>query len=278
MIAIAGIPGSGKTTVAKLLVARLNERARLSAADHDTATGDVAVHVPMDGFHYTRSYLRSMPDPEEAVARRGAAFTFDAEGYASLVKQIRTAPVTTTDATAATVSSADKSSHPPAVDVLAPSFDHGVKDPVPGAIRIATHHRIVALEGLYVALADTPETRHEEELEQLRRCTHEGKVRRDAGLQHWEEASALVDERWLVRVDRDLAVARLARRHVKSGIVAGTADGGDEAVANAYLRATTNDMPNGDWLLKRLASIDEVVESFDDESVVREADAVDMSM
>lgn len=87
--------------------------------------------LPMDGFHYTRATLSAMSDPENAHARRGAAFTFDAAGYLALIAEIRANT---------------------RGDVWAPSFDHAVKDPKERDYRISERIRVVIVEGLYVAL------------------------------------------------------------------------------------------------------------------------------
>jgi pantothenate kinase len=83
----------------------------------------------MDGFHLTRAQLDAMPDPVTAHSRRGAAFTFDGEGFLRLVQRLRE-PLT--DAT---------------TTVFAPSFDHAVKDPKENDIAVGRTHRIVVLEG-----------------------------------------------------------------------------------------------------------------------------------
>ncbi len=83
----------------------------------------------MDGFHYTRAQLDAMPDPAVAHARRGAEFTFDGEAFAALVRRLAE-PLT-------------EETGP----VLAPSFDHAVKDPKEGDIRVERGQRIVVLEG-----------------------------------------------------------------------------------------------------------------------------------
>jgi pantothenate kinase len=75
-----------------------------------------------------------MPNAEEAIFRRGAAFTFDAQSYLKLVQQVRQ-PLTAETRT-----------------VYAPSFDHAVKDPVMDDISIPPTARIVLFEGLYTAL------------------------------------------------------------------------------------------------------------------------------
>lgn len=75
-----------------------------------------------------------MPDPVEAHARRGAAFTFDAPGLLTLVKKLRE-PICAETGT-----------------LYAPSFDHAVKDPKENDIRIAKSARVIIMEGNYLSL------------------------------------------------------------------------------------------------------------------------------
>lgn len=164
----------------------------------------------MDGFHLTRAALSSLPDPTTAHARRGAAFTFDAPKFLSLVQALR-CPLSPTDS-----------------PVLAPSFDHAVKDPKEDDIAIHPYHRVVVLEGNYLALD------------------------RDV----WRDAAALLDELWFVEVEREVARRRLRERHVRAGIVADL-EAGDR-------RALENDLPNGDDILENRLAIDEVVQSRED--------------
>lgn len=145
LIAIAGLPGSGKTTVASLLVRKLNERHHGEwRLKHTNSPGtapydpDIAYYVPLDGYHLTRAQLAVMPDPEEAAYRRGAPFTFDGEKYFNLVKQLRERILAES------------------TTIYAPSFDHAVKDPVENDISIPPTARIVVFEGLYVALDQKP--------------------------------------------------------------------------------------------------------------------------
>lgn len=82
----------------------------------------------------------------------------------------------------------------PATQVIrAPSFDHAKKDPVADDIEVEPSARIVVFEGNYLALDEQP----------------------------WREAGAMMDEIWFVEVVEDVAVKRLADRHVRAGI-AGT--------------------------------------------------------
>lgn len=125
LIALAGPPGSGKTTIAKEVAKRLN-------AGVDVPN---TVVVPMDGFHYTRAVLDTFPDPEEAHARRGAAFTFDAAGVVALVRQLRSST---------------------SGSIYAPGFDHATKDPVMGEIEIPPTASLIILEGNWLLYDEEP--------------------------------------------------------------------------------------------------------------------------
>lgn len=238
-------PKTGKTTLSTTITAALNARhARENPSPSPPAP--VAAFVPMDGFHLTRAQLDAMPDPATAHARRGAEFTFDGEGFLRLVQALREPlpassssssppqppsdnagsgnppPTTTTTTTTA-------GPYPPGT-ILAPAFDHALKDPQPGAIPVLPRHRLVVLEGNYLALDRDP----------------------------WRAAAQLLDELWFVDVP-DLAVARarLAARHVRAGIAATLAEGDR--------RAVDNDLVNGDEILRlRAARVDEVIVSRED--------------
>ena len=85
------------------------------------------------------STLQSLECPFE---RRGAPFTFDADGFLEIVKALRDAPIT------------DSENEDAAIWV--PSFDHAKKDPVERDICIASNQRIVLLEGNYLLLDVEP--------------------------------------------------------------------------------------------------------------------------
>eukprot|EP00457_Paulinella_chromatophora_P007921 gb/GEZN01007947.1/.p1 GENE.gb/GEZN01007947.1/~~gb/GEZN01007947.1/.p1 ORF type:complete len:433 (+),score=63.19 gb/GEZN01007947.1/:84-1301(+) len=119
LVGLVGIPGSGKSYLASRVCANVNSRGK----------ADLCTVVPMDGFHLTRKQLDQMPDPALAHKRRGAEWTFDAEGFGALLKTLRVQPG----------------------KVLAPSFDHEKKDPVENDISIGPQP-IALVEGLYLFL------------------------------------------------------------------------------------------------------------------------------
>ena len=120
VLGIAGTPGAGKTTLALAVVAALA----------DLGEG-VVTHVPMDGFHLADVELARLG----RSGRKGAPDTFDVDGYAALLRRLRT------DGLAQTV--------------YAPAFDRTVEQPVAGSIPVLPACRLVVSEGNYLLL-DAP--------------------------------------------------------------------------------------------------------------------------
>ncbi|CAE6347898.1 unnamed protein product [Rhizoctonia solani] len=133
LVGICGIPASGKTTLAKLIVEKIN-----------WLEDGVAVVVGLDGWHFSRAELDKFDDVKEAYDRRGAAFTFDAASYVKFITSLRQ-------------SASSRITPPPQTSIIyAPTFDHALKDPAPNGQTILPSHRIVLIEGLYTFI-DTPE-------------------------------------------------------------------------------------------------------------------------
>ena len=120
LIALAGQPGSGKSTLASALAAAVTA----------AAGPDSMIVLSMDGFHLTKAQLRQMPDPDAALARRGAPWTFDAAALASRLQAIRAGARTNT--------------------VFWPDFEHGVGDPVEDALEVKAQTQVILVEGLYL--------------------------------------------------------------------------------------------------------------------------------
>lgn len=119
IINIAGIPGAGKTTLTRALCERINSE----------LGKDAILVIPQDGFHYYRKELAAMENPEEAMKRRGAPFTFNSSKLVKLVKELKSKDI-----------------------VYAPDFDHKLKDPTENSIKVTKDTKIILLEGNYVLL------------------------------------------------------------------------------------------------------------------------------
>ncbi|XP_065047341.1 putative uridine kinase C227.14 isoform X2 [Musa acuminata AAA Group] len=108
IVGLAGPPGAGKTTLSSEVVRRLNNLWSQKATGKNSVSPlEFAIVLPMDGFHLYRSQLDAMENPEEAHARRGAPWTFNPELLLKCLLSLRNEGST-----------------------YAPSFDHGVGDPV----------------------------------------------------------------------------------------------------------------------------------------------------
>jgi pantothenate kinase len=118
LVAIAGAPGSGKSTIAERLRGRLNQQA-------PTLAGILA----MDGFHFDDRILEARGQR----ARKGAPDTFDVGGLIAMLERLR----------------ADSAS-----DIAVPVFDRTIEIARAGAEIIPAAARIVIVEGNYLLLDD----------------------------------------------------------------------------------------------------------------------------
>jgi pantothenate kinase len=189
--------------VAAAVALKINEIAAMKGNPTTTSHDDpLAVAIPMDGLHYSQAELAAMPNPEEAIHRRGAAFTFDGEGFFKLVQSLRNAGQDT---------------------LLAPSFGHEIKDPVPDSIVISPASQIILVEGNYCALSRSP----------------------------WMDAAALMSRLWYIDVPASVTHERLAKRHLASGIV--------KDKKEAWERAAGTDELNAQDIRQNLLRVDEVI-------------------
>ena len=225
VVELAGGPGSGKSTAAAAVVARVNAlwKERRKNADDDESE-EIAVVLPMDGYHLTRAQLSASvdPSPEEMFARRGAHWTFDGDAFVKTVEEV-------------VVSSSSFKSNNPETAVLAPSFDHGVGDPCPGAIAIRPQHRLVLAEGNYLLLPQEPWSR-----------LLAGKGKSSPSL---SRSRPLFDQTWFLDVPVDTAMERVRRRQVAVGV--------PEEVSRRRIEG--NDRPNGELVASTKSRADVVV-------------------
>lgn len=116
IVAIAGPPGSGKSTIAEELRALLPQHS--------------AVVVPMDGFHYDNAIL----EQRGLRSRKGAPETFDLAGFEHLLKRIRDAEP----------------------DIAIPVFDRSIELARAGAAIIGGDIKFILAEGNYLLLDEQP--------------------------------------------------------------------------------------------------------------------------
>lgn len=117
LVAIAGVPAGGKSTLADVLTEALQSQ------------GVNAVNVPMDGFHLDNRILEA----RGLKARKGAPETFDAAGFLSLVARMKSED-----------------------EVIYPLFDRGRDIAIAGAGLLPKECDVVVIEGNYLLFDDAP--------------------------------------------------------------------------------------------------------------------------
>jgi pantothenate kinase len=157
LIGLTGGPGSGKSTLAAYLIEYFSKQKNTQV-----------ICLSMDGFHLSKAQLHALPNSDEAFARRGAPWTFDSAGFIERVKRI-------------------KQSYQ-LEDILWPSFDHALGDPIENDVSINKATKVVLIEGLYL-------------------------LHQNDG---WRESKALFDEHWFLDVPVKIAIERLANRHMQA--------------------------------------------------------------
>ena len=121
LVAIAGAPGSGKSTLSDALVAALNSGGTQTAA-----------LVPMDGYHYDNSVI----EPLGLLPRKGSPETFNTAGLLSDLRRISSGEA----------------------DVAVPVFDRSIDLARANARIVARTTPIILVEGNYLLL-DAPDWR-----------------------------------------------------------------------------------------------------------------------
>ncbi len=118
VVAIAGPPGSGKSTTSALL------------RDALKAKSQSAIVVPMDGFHFDDAVLFARGHR----TRKGAPFTFDVAGFEVLLKRI-------------------KAREP---DIAIPVFDRSMELSRNAADIVTDEAKFILVEGNYLLLKSAP--------------------------------------------------------------------------------------------------------------------------
>lgn len=120
IVALAGPPASGKSTIAEALRTRLNRR-------HP----GLCEVLPMDGYHFDDTYLGAMG----WQARKGAPHTFDVGGLAAMLVRI-------------------KANTEP--EIAVPVFDRKLEIARAGARMIKQNAKVIIVEGNYLLLDTLP--------------------------------------------------------------------------------------------------------------------------
>ena len=118
IVAIAGPPGAGKSTLADALQEELTRRGEKSAV------------LPMDGFHMDNGIL----EERGLLKRKGAPETFDVRAFIDIVSAVRR-----TDQ-----------------EVLVPVFDRSREIAIASARPVSPETRIILAEGNYLLLNEAP--------------------------------------------------------------------------------------------------------------------------
>jgi sulfofructose kinase len=121
LVAVAGPPAAGKSTLARLITDEVNRK----------AGREIVCYLPMDGFHLLNADLRRMG----LYGLKGAPETFGADAFVRLIRDVREAP---------------EAEH------FAPAYDRQKHDPDEAAIRIEPGHKVVIVEGNYLLLDREP--------------------------------------------------------------------------------------------------------------------------
>ncbi|MCX5329348.1 MULTISPECIES: nucleoside/nucleotide kinase family protein [unclassified Streptomyces] len=171
ILGIAGSPGAGKTTLAETLVRELN------------ADGEPWVaHVPMDGFHLADVVL----DRLGLRDRKGAPDTFDAAGYAALLRRLRA------------------EDEEDGAIVYAPGFERVMEQPIAGAVPVPPTARLVVTEGNYLLLDTGAWVRVRQQLDEVWFCELDEQERLRRLVARHERFGKEHDEAvaWVLRTDQ----------------------------------------------------------------------------
>ena len=111
LIGIVGKPGAGKSTLSAYLLKELQ-------------SPEITV-VPMDGYHFSNAVLQKLGRAE----RKGAPDTFDAAGFAALLKRIR---------------------YENSADIYYPIFDRAIEESIAAQGVVTAETKVVIVEGNYL--------------------------------------------------------------------------------------------------------------------------------
>lgn len=121
LLGIVGFPGAGKSTFSAKLAECINKK-----AGHE-----IAVVVPMDGFHRFNAELKAWGIWE----LKGIPESFDAQSFVDLLQALK-----------------EQSGR----RIGCPTFDRTLEEPTENGIFVEPEHKLVIVEGNYLLLANSP--------------------------------------------------------------------------------------------------------------------------
>jgi pantothenate kinase len=121
LLAITGVPGAGKSTLADLLMKNINK----------VLKDERAIVIPMDGYHYHNDILIQ----RDLLSLKGIPQTFDAQKFVMLIREIASEKIG---------------------KLYCPSYDRSLHNPVERSIVIENKHKIIIIEGNYLLLDTYP--------------------------------------------------------------------------------------------------------------------------
>jgi pantothenate kinase len=186
ILGIAGAPGAGKSTLAHAVHTRLTQHGIPSAV------------VPMDGYHLADVTLTALG----LLDRKGAPETFDADGYAELLRRLRDRPERT---------------------VYAPGFERDLEQPIAAAIAVEPEIEVVITEGNYLLLDQGPWAQVAALLDERWFVELDDDLRRSRLVHRHERFGKAPDAavRWVHEVDEPNAVLVHRSRHRADLVVRG---------------------------------------------------------
>lgn len=177
ILGVVGLPGTGKSTLVAAVGAALHTRTSV-------------VVVPMDGFHLGQAVIRDTP----LEHRKGAADTFDAAGYALLLRRLRSRTETV---------------------VYAPLYDRSIEEPIAASIAVPRDVQIIITEGNYLLSAGREWSRARRTMNEVWYVDTPEQLRIDRLIQRHVQFGKSLDEatNWVHRSDEANARIIAKTRH-----------------------------------------------------------------
>ncbi|KNC20477.1 fructose transporter [Arthrobacter sp. RIT-PI-e] len=147
IIGVVGAPGAGKTTLVEQLMQRLNTAEPVPERQYHA-------HVPMDGYHLADVELIRLG----RLDRKGAPDTFDAHGYAALLKRLR---------------------EPRHAVTYAPGFERTLEQPIAGAIPVFPAATTILTEGNYLLLDEPGWQDVQQQCTEIWYCDQDDELRKE---------------------------------------------------------------------------------------------------